>query len=249
MKTSETGIDFIKGHEQFMRRAYDDRQPKKQLKPGDKIIGVLTIGYGHTGGVKIGQVITEKAALELMAQDLIPAEKAVNEGVKVPLTQPQFDALVSFVFNCGVSAFLKSTLLKRINAKAPVADIQAQFLRWNRDNGTVLAGLTKRRQAEADMWDDEAPAPAPVPATIVATPAPVVDEDKSLKKSVDVWALTGATGLGSVTVLTQIQESLKEFQKTAESIQILGIVCTVSLAIIAGLLLYKRVKEILEAQR
>lgn len=247
MKTSEVGINFIKGHEKFMRRAYDDRQPQKQLKPGDKIIGVLTIGYGHTGGVKIGQVITEKAALELLAQDLIPAEKAVNEGVKVPLTQPQFDALVSFVFNCGASAFLKSTLLKKINAKAPAADIQAQFMRWNRDNGTVLAGLTKRRRAEADMWDD-----VPTPDIVVVdkvTPAPVVEEDKSLKKSVDVWALGGATGLGSVTVLTQIQESLKEFQKTAESIQVLGVICSVALATIAGLLLYKRIKEILEARQ
>ncbi|NET39834.1 MAG: lysozyme [Cyanothece sp. SIO1E1] len=114
--------------------------------------GVLTIGYGSTGGhVKAGDRITEAEAEALLIKDLERFEKAVNELVKVPLTSNQFSALVSFTFNVGNGAFGNSTLLKVLNQ----GDSQAaanELLRWNKGGGKVLPGLTKRREAEKALF-------------------------------------------------------------------------------------------------
>lgn len=118
--------------------------------------GVLTIGYGHTGpDVKVGQRLTQNGATHLLLRDLARFERGVAAKVKVPLSQDQFDACVSFAFNLGLGAFGSSTLLKRINANR-LSEVPAQFLRWNkaRVKGklVVLRGLTKRRKAEAALF-------------------------------------------------------------------------------------------------
>lgn len=162
LRTSSTGVNSIKQDETFVARAYDDAQPKKVIKPGDRIIGRLTIGYGHTGPeVKPGMVLDEPAGGELLKKDLIVAEQAVKRYVKVQLTQNQFDALVSFVFNVGIDNFRKSTLLKRINTDAPADQIAYEFTRWNKSRVagklTVLLGLVKRRAREAALFGAEVP--------------------------------------------------------------------------------------------
>lgn len=143
MKTSDKGIEFIIKEEGEVLHAYRCQA------------GVWTIGVGHTGGVTPDMKITKEQSRELLKADLCRFEKAVNETIKHQLLQHQFDALVSFSFNVGTEAFRKSTLAKKINANAPWNEIRAEFLRWNKAGGRVLAGLTSRRKREAKLYYGE----------------------------------------------------------------------------------------------
>ncbi len=123
-----------------------------RLQPYKDAAGLWTIGYGHL--VKPGEwwdSITEAQAAQLLADDAGTAEDAVNSLVKVPLTQPQFDALVSFVYNVGVGAFRRSTLLRLLNA-GDYAGAAGQFPLWRKAGGQVVAGLVNRRAAEVAMF-------------------------------------------------------------------------------------------------
>lgn len=139
MKTSSKGIELIKKHEGLSLTAY--------LCPAK----VLTIGYGHTGGVKSGDVITEAQAEEFLRADLNNAEQAIIRE-RLNINQNQFDALVSFVFNVGIGSFQKSTLLKVIKANSMDARIRMEFSRWVYAKQKVLAGLVLRRKEEADLY-------------------------------------------------------------------------------------------------
>lgn len=114
--------------------------------------GVWTIGYGHTGSnVREGLTIPLSEAERLLTRDLRVAEGHVNDAVKVKLTQNQFDALVSFVYNVGGGAFRSSTLLKLLNA-GDYDGAANQLPRWNKDNGKVVNGLTNRRREERELF-------------------------------------------------------------------------------------------------
>lgn len=115
---------------------------------------VWTIGYGHTKGVHEGDTTTEAKAEVLLRQDMQEAIKAVAQNVKVKLNDNQFGALVSFVFNVGRAAFEGSTLLRLLN-KGWFEQVPAQLARWNKANSTELDGLTKRRRAEAALWNSK----------------------------------------------------------------------------------------------
>ncbi|WP_040006178.1 lysozyme [Fibrisoma limi] len=145
LQISPNGIDFIKNEEGCKLKAYRD------------VVGVWTIGIGHTGfDVTPGKVITYAEALRLLDNDLDKFEAAVNRHVTKPLTQHQFDSLVSLSFNIGVSAFAGSTLLKLVNINPNNSSIRAQFMRWTK--GTVngkkidLTVLVARRKREADLY-------------------------------------------------------------------------------------------------
>jgi lysozyme len=112
--------------------------------------GVLTIGFGHTRGVKAGQVITDAQADELLAGDAQEAAEAVNRHA-LPCMQGQFDALTDFVFNLGEDRFANSTLL-RMHQLGNFTGAAQQFGRWIYDNGKVLPGLVRRRALEAAMY-------------------------------------------------------------------------------------------------
>lgn len=139
MKTSPKGIALIKEYEGLRLGAYLCSA------------GVLTIGYGHTGGVKEGDLITEQKAEQLLQDDLKKFENGVLRLVRVPVTQNQFDALVSFAFNLGVGNLGKSTLLKMLNDR-DYKGAAGQFIRWNKAAGKELAGLTRRRIAESELF-------------------------------------------------------------------------------------------------
>ncbi|PZU70167.1 MAG: lysozyme [Sphingobium sp.] len=112
---------------------------------------VLTIGVGHTGpDVKPGLTITRQRSQEILASDLLRFERAVNR-MGGRMSQGQFDALVSFAFNCGEAALRSSTLLKK-HLVGDYAGAAKEFARWNRGGGKVLAGLVKRRAAEAALY-------------------------------------------------------------------------------------------------
>ena len=113
--------------------------------------GISTIGWGTTKGVKMGDTITRDEADRLLLEDAQRFADHVKALVKVPLNQNQTDALVSFVYNVGPAAFGKSTMLKLIN-QGLLEDAANQFVRWNRAGDQVLAGLTRRRMAERDLF-------------------------------------------------------------------------------------------------
>jgi len=139
MKTSQKGIDLIKHFEGCELNAY--KCPA----------GVWTIGYGHIKGVQEGDVITEQQADEMLVEELNEYENYINTLVTVPLNQNQYDALVSWVYNLGSSNLQASTLLKVLNA-GDYDNVPEQIMRWNKAGGKVLEGLTRRRQAEADLF-------------------------------------------------------------------------------------------------
>jgi len=141
MKTSKQGLDLIKFYEGFKSEAY--KCPA----------GIWTIGYGHTGNVNPDDKVSEEYATELLKKDVEVAERAVNSYITSQINQNQFDALVSFTFNLGAGNLKTSTLLKTVNSDPNNFDeIKAQFLRWNKAGGKVMEGLTKRREAESDMY-------------------------------------------------------------------------------------------------
>lgn len=152
---SKVGVDFIKKFEAFIPFVYDDFNPKKEWK-GGPVKGTLTIGYGHTKAaaakvdMSVGARVTEPEAVKILIEDLAPTEAAVDSAVKVPLTQHQFDALVSFKFNTGRLA--GTGLLNRINAKE-FDKVPAEFMKWVKSKGKVLKGLKNRRQGEIDLWN------------------------------------------------------------------------------------------------
>lgn len=114
--------------------------------------GVWTIGYGHTGAdVREGLTISLPEAERILTHDLRVAEGHVNSAVQVKLTQNQFDALVSFVYNVGGGAFKTSTLLKLLNT-GDYEGAANQLLRWNKDNGKTIQGLTNRRHEERELF-------------------------------------------------------------------------------------------------
>jgi lysozyme len=139
MKTSQRGIELIKKHEGLRLAAY--------LCPA----GIPTIGYGHTKGVKLGQVITETEAEQFLIEDLKTSEQEIDSH-NLRLNQNQFDALVSFVFNVGAGNFRSSTLLRRVKLNPNDNDIENQFKRWVYANGRVLPGLIKRRNDETKLY-------------------------------------------------------------------------------------------------
>lgn len=136
----QAGLDLIKEFEGLRLTAY--------LPTADD---VWTIGYGHTKTAKPGMVITEKKAEELLRGDIRWVEEALAKHVKVPLNQNQYDALASFVYNLGETNFAKSTLLRKLNGNDFVGAAD-QFLRWNKQGRKVLAGLTRRRTRERELF-------------------------------------------------------------------------------------------------
>ena len=116
--------------------------------------GIWTVGWGHTSGVVKGDKITEKVAEQFLDYDISWAGKAVDELVKVPLTQNQKDALISFVFNLGKGKLMGSTLLRKLNS----GDYQGaalEFDKWVYAGGQKLNGLIRRRAAERQLFESK----------------------------------------------------------------------------------------------
>ncbi|WP_296321241.1 lysozyme [Reyranella sp.] len=142
--TLDRGIALIKEFEGLELEAYPD--------PGNKVTGEpWTIGYGHTHGVRQGDTCTEEQATEWLREDLKATEGAIKHLVDVMITQNQFDALASFVFNIGATQFGNSTLLRLLN-KWDYEGAAEQFKRWNRGADGVLPGLVRRRAAERALF-------------------------------------------------------------------------------------------------
>ena len=145
-KINKAGLDLIKEFESYEGRPY--------LCPAK----VPTIGYGSTryaDGSKVKMsdpAISIEAAEKLLADTMGQYELAVDAMAVDSLNANQFSALVSFCYNCGASNLKSSTLLKKVNANPNDRNISAEFKRWNKGAGNVLAGLTRRRKAEHELY-------------------------------------------------------------------------------------------------
>jgi len=145
MKVSSEGILLIKNFEGCMLNAYQCSA------------GKWTIGYGNTfyedgTSVKKGDKISKERAEILLTLILVTFENDVKKLVKSNINQYQFDALVSFAYNCGVGNLKASTLLKKVNINPSDVTIKSEFLKWNKAGGKILLGLTKRREAESNLY-------------------------------------------------------------------------------------------------
>lgn len=145
MKLNKAGADLIKSFEGCKLKAYQCSAKK------------WTIGYGNTfyedgSAVLPGHVITQDKAEQLFELIALDFAGKVAKLVTSNVTDNQFASLVSFAYNCGVVNLQKSTLLKKVNANHNDPTIRAEFLKWNKAGGKVLAGLTRRREAESNLY-------------------------------------------------------------------------------------------------
>ena len=146
MLTSMRGIDKIKEFEGFRAKPY-------LCSAGKPTIGYGSTYYANGEKVKLGDSpITQADALGLLKNTLRIYEDAVNNYVTRPLTQQQFDALVSFTYNFGPEKFRGSTLLKKVNNNPDDPAIHAEFMKWKYSRGKVEPGLISRRKAESQIY-------------------------------------------------------------------------------------------------
>ena len=143
LAVSATCLVGIATHEGYRSEAYKDA------------VGIPTLGFGETAGVKIGDKTTPERALVQLLESTEKHADAIRQCIKVPLYQHEFDSYVSLAYNIGTGAFCRSTLVKKLNAK-DYAGACEEIRRWNKAGGKVLPGLVKRREAEYRMCKGEA---------------------------------------------------------------------------------------------
>lgn len=179
--------------------------------------GRWTIGWGHTRGVKSGMRATVAQCESFLQEDLNEAGAIVNRHVSVPLTQQQFDALASFVFNLGAGNFQSSTLLRKLN-QGLYEEIPEQIMRWNkaRVEGELqpLKGLTRRRTAEAALFAMDVPLADEGGDLMPQKPEQAAT--KPLKKS---KTLAGAGIAGGAGVMGELANQLQPLVGYSESIK------------------------------
>lgn len=144
MKLGERGRALIQSYEKCRLEAY-------MPTPND----VPTLGWGHVRGVAMGDTCTQEQADAWFLEDIAWVEDCVNRAVTATLLQTEFDALASLCFNIGCRAFSNSTLVKELNA-GDYDKASEQFLKWDKQRGQVLAGLTARRHAEQQLFEETA---------------------------------------------------------------------------------------------
>lgn len=139
MQISANGLNLIKHYEGLYLTTY--------VCPA----GDLTIGYGHRHDVQPDEHITEEQADQFLQEDLAVVYRVIEHDIKVPLSQNQFDALCSLIFNIGGAHFNRSTLLAKLNLKDYVGAAK-EFKRWDYVDGQIVVGLKDRRDAEYQLF-------------------------------------------------------------------------------------------------
>lgn len=140
MKLNQKGLDLIKSFEGCKLSVYLD------------VVGITTVGYGHMTNLSVGTSISQPEADALLLDDISKFEKGVSDLLPFQINENQFSALVCFAFNVGLQALKKSTLLRKLTSKMDVKNIASEFLRWNKAGGKEIPGLTRRREAERDLF-------------------------------------------------------------------------------------------------
>lgn len=218
MKLSQKGREFIKSHEGLELEAYQCSA------------GVWTIGYGHTVGITKGMIISQDEADAYFGNDIEVFEQGVSNLVKVPLTQNQFDALVSLAFNIGIGAFGKSTLLKKLN-KGDYTGAQAQFAAWCKAGGKTNQGLLKRRLREAELFGrgsikEQRPNDVRKPDT-PRKPTPAVISPTNLAGAGVAVATVTSTVKEAQDSIETLGDAVKAFCASPQLYLTIGILCAV----------------------
>jgi lysozyme len=235
MRTSPAGRAFIGRHEGLRLSAYRDAA------------GVWTIGYGHTAAAGppapvAGLTITAAEADAILGRDLARFEAAVARLVTVALSQGEFDALVSFAFNVGEGALARSTILKTLNA-GDRAKAAAEFGRWNKAGGRVLAGLTRRRAEERAMFAGGAlPAaamswPTVLPPSVPSVPQPAASPPSVPRPAEPVAAVAAAgPAEGAMKEAMTAERATGEGATTTDDLPVAGKPALASKAVWGGLI-------------
>ena len=234
-KISINGINLIKKFE-GLHRVQEDGMISSYRCPANR----WTIGFGSCKGVRSGMKITVKEAEDLLIKDIEEHGKAVKRHVNVPLTQYQYDALTSWVFNIGAGAnFQSSTLLKKLN-KGLYDEVPEQLNRWNKarvDGKLVpLNGLTRRRAAEAALFSSD----AALPSDEGGSEMPQKVSAAAPKKLSQSKTMAGAGIAGAATAMNEISGQLQGLLPYADSLKILFLICAIGGI---GLAAYARFKD------
>ena len=221
MKASKNCYDLIKAFE-GLHAVKADGTVRAYICPAGK----WTIGYGSTKGVRSGMNITKQEAEELLIKDVAVFENVVNRLVKVPLTQNQFNSLVSFAFNVGEGNLSRSTLLRKLN-NGDYDSIPSEMNRWNkaRVNGqlTALSGLTRRRAAEGALFSMDAPLASQ--SKEIMPQKVVTEEVKPLVKS---RTMAGLGIAGVSTALSEVSTQLQPLTMYSSTITTVFLILTIA---------------------
>lgn len=139
MTLNQAGVDLIKQFEGCQVEVYKD------------VVGLLTVGWGHRTNLPLGVTITQELADTLLQQDLAAVQRQLHSCLTTSLTDNQFSALVSFVYNLGINRLEGSTLLTKINS-GELTSAADEFLKWDHAGGIVVLGLLRRRSAERTLF-------------------------------------------------------------------------------------------------
>lgn len=234
----------LKGYETLRLEAYDDKQPKKKLKPGDTVIGTLTIGWGHTEGVSIGDTITKERAQELFVADVTEVIEALilHLGeVWDQLNDYERGALVSFFFNVGIGWMTTANngkpasffvALENGDLDAPVTG----FPKFTLSGGERMKGLVARRAAEVALYnftDNRANVPG----------GNIIGEGPKKTLVVKVKEIAGGALLAGGGAGQSIVDTVAQVQPLGESFPWLKAIFGVALAVGFALLIYSKIED------
>jgi lysozyme len=236
-KISQTGVDLVKEFEGLHEVRKDGMVYAYKCSAG-----VMTCGYGATRKVFGDTVWTQDYAEKRLMSDLNEHAEAIKSYVTVPLTQNQYDALTSFIFNLGAGAFKSSTLLKKLN-KSLYHEVPEQFMRWNkaRVKGTLtpLAGLTRRRAAEAALFSADAEMTTKDGAPTMVQ-KPVATAPKSLAKS---KTMAGAGIAGAATAMNEVAGQIQGLVSYAPMLKTVFLLCAIGGIALAAYARFKDSKD------
>ena len=233
---SATGVNLVKKFE-GLHKVKEDGLVHSYRCPAGK----WTIGWGVCKGVRSGMKITKEEANKLLFEELDAHSKAIYRHVNVPLTQNQFDALTSFIYNLGEGNFKSSTLLKRLN-RGLYDEIPEQLMRWNkaRVDGklTPLRGLTRRRSAEAALFAMDTKLADDGGDIMVQKPQATAP--KSLAKS---KTMAGVGIAGAATAMGEMSTQLEGLVGYSDSLKTIFLLCAIGGIALAAYARFKSHKE------
>jgi lysozyme len=232
MTVSAAGLKLIQSFE-----GCEKKQKGGRFKAYVDPVGVLTIGWGHTNATgrqfDADAVWTQAECDAALREDMERFEAAVRSHVKVGLAQCQFDALVSFAYNCGIGNLKSSTLLRKVNRR-DFAAAAREFGKWNKAGGRVLPGLTRRRAAEATLFEGagciavNATEHGPMAQAVDVPEKPRLAEVLAGSKIAQGTATTSVLGSGNeaISAVKDTAAQLKDVKDTAREIGLLDFATT-----------------------
>lgn len=210
-------VSFLKSKEALILRVYDDAQPRVILNPGSKIIGTLTYGYGHTEpSLTFPRDISQDMADNGLARDIQIAAnrlaKVISLEAMQALTNNQFAALVSFVFNLGARP--EWTIWKRVNAKA-FDQVPLEMMKFVNAGGKKVQGLVNRRSAEVALWSTDEPGSVPdeLPSSVtrnIDTP-PTSSDPVPMSKSKMLISAIGSAVVAAPVAINQVSQAITPY--------------------------------------